>query len=146
MIDKELSRRILIYAGISGGIGVAIGAFGAHFLESFVRPLEYAPEVLQRRIAQFDTGVRYHLIHSVALLALASLPIGPTRLRQWVCRLFMLGVLLFSGSLYVLVLTNQTKLGMVTPLGGLCWIAGWLLLVVLAMRKDGSSEMGKLNR
>ena len=139
MTDDLLSRWILISAAITGGLGVAIGAFGAHGLENALAAMPYEPEVLQRRLAQFDTGVRYHLIHAVALLALASMSIGNAQTRQWIARFFVLGILLFSGSLYLLVLSGQTKLGMVTPLGGLSWIIGWFALIPLAMQRTQES-------
>ena len=132
----QVSRRIVITAAICGALGVAIGAFGAHGLEHHLSAIVSGREIMQRRLAQFDTGARYHLIHAVALLALAALPLGSSKLYRWVARFFLIGIVLFSGSLYLLVLTNETKLGMVTPLGGLSWIIGWCLLVVAAMQKS----------
>jgi uncharacterized membrane protein YgdD (TMEM256/DUF423 family) len=131
------SRQILVAAGICGGLGVAIGAFGAHGLEDYLASLE--PEIVQRRLTQFDTAARYHLMHAVALLAVAALPVENSRHRQWGAGLFVIGIILFSGSLYLLVLTDQTKLGMITPLGGLSWIAGWIVLVFTAI---GTKEHG----
>ena len=163
MIDDSLSRRIIVYAGVTGALGVLLGAFSAHGLERVLSELvkqapietgQTAPietgqndlgepgdtdqieagqtEELKERLSQFDVGVRYHLIHSVALLALSAVPFGSPNSRRWVCRLFLLGIILFSGSLYALVLSNVTQLGMVAPLGGLCWIVGWLMLLQVA--------------
>jgi len=101
--------------------GVALGAFGAHGLRSIVTP---------ERLAVFETGVRYHVVHALAVIAAAwaahAAPqaAGP----RWAGALFVLGVLLFSGSLYLLVLTGVTTWGAVTPLGGLAFIAGWIAL------------------
>jgi uncharacterized membrane protein YgdD (TMEM256/DUF423 family) len=67
-------------------------------------------------------------------LALASVPFGSTSSRRWVARLFVIGLFLFSGSLYALVLSNTPILGAITPIGGLCWIVAWLMLVLVARR------------
>ena len=130
----QISRLMIVTAAICGGLGVAIGAFGAHGLGDYLATINSDPSIVQRRLAQFDTGARYHLIHAVAMLALAGLPLGSSKLYPWVARLFLLGIILFSGSLYLLVITGQTKLGMVTPLGGLSWIIGWSLLAFAALK------------
>jgi uncharacterized membrane protein YgdD (TMEM256/DUF423 family) len=133
MITHEaITRRIIVCAGISGALGVVMGSFGAHGLETFLASGGLDQELVLKRLDQFDVAVRYHLIHSVALLALAALTVGSPSRRRWVSRLFVFGLFLFSGSLYALVLTNTPVLGAITPLGGLSWIAGWLLLPWLA--------------
>jgi len=137
MTDDRLSRQIILFAALCGASGVALGALGAHGLESVLTDRGYEPELVEKRLHQFDTGVRYHLIHAVALLGLAGLSIGGSNdgnstSKRWVGRLFVTGILLFSGSLYALVLSNQTKFGMITPIGGLSWIVGWLCLLRLA--------------
>jgi uncharacterized membrane protein YgdD (TMEM256/DUF423 family) len=68
------------------------------------------------------------------MLTVAGLPLDSSKLFRWVARLFLIGIVLFSGSLYLLVVTGQTKLGMITPLGGLSWIIGWFLLAFVALR------------
>lgn len=100
-----------------GFAGVAAGAFGAHALKGI-----YAPD----RMEIFETAVRYQLIHALALLA-----VGPAGAPSagWA---FLAGILIFSGSLYLLVLTDTRWLGAVTPIGGLCLLAGWLLLAFAA--------------
>lgn len=97
-------------------LDVALGAFGAHALKG-----RLSPEAL----AVFETGVRYQAYHALALLLLAALR-GPDR-AAW-C--FVGGIVLFSGSLYALALTGVRWLGAVTPLGGLLFLAGWLLLAL----------------
>ncbi len=134
----SLSRRIIVYAALSGALGVLVGAFGAHGLDSFLENQGHSPELVAKRLDQFDVGVRYHLIHALALLALAALPLGSVATRQWTCRLFLAGLLLFSGSLYALVLSNTPMLGAITPIGGLCWIFAWLMLVLVARRESVS--------
>ncbi len=123
-------RSILLAAGILGATGVALGAFGAHTLR----------EVLLQRggTIPWDTAVRYHLLHAVALLALAawtrSTPTVPGAV-AWAARLWVIGTVLFAGSLYGLALGGPHWLGPVTPLGGLALISGWVCLAVEAKQK-----------
>lgn len=133
MTDDSLSRRIIIYAAITGALGVTLGAIGAHGLDGILERLGHDQESILEKLDQFDLGVRYHLIHSVALLALAAIPFGSPASRRWVCRLFLLGMVLFSGGLYALVLSSVGVLGMVIPVGGLCWILAWLMLILVAI-------------
>jgi uncharacterized membrane protein YgdD (TMEM256/DUF423 family) len=104
-----------------GFTGVALGAFGAHALKA-----RLSPELL----ATFETAVRYQLIHALALLAVAwavtRWPGRPARASGW---LFVAGTLLFSGSLYAITLTGVRGLGVVTPVGGVALLAGWLCLL-----------------
>ncbi len=113
----------LAAASILGALGVAMGAFGAHALRGRLTP---------DQLASFGTAVQYHLLHSVALLALALWASAAGRSIQLPAALFSAGIVLFSGSIYGLLLTDQRWLGPVTPLGGLCFIAGWLSLLLLA--------------
>ncbi len=116
-------------------LGVLLGSFGAHLMPGFLDAGGGSPEWVEKRLGQFDVAVRYHLWHAIALLALpaATTCLSPARLRivMW---LLVLGIVLFSGSLYLLVLLDASKLGMVTPLGGATWIAAWTLLAVSAFR------------
>lgn len=106
-------RRI---AGWVGALAVAAGAFGAHAIRDQVTP---------ERLDTWETGARYHLIHAVVLLVLALVPEQSAPIPRAVFWLFLVGIFIFSGSLYGLVLLDLPRLGMVTPLGGLCLIAGW---------------------
>ena len=113
-------RTFFRLGALSALIAVAAGAFGAHALRA-----RLAPDLLQ----VFETGARYQMYHALGLLAVAwaagrTDAAGPRR-AGW---LFVLGTLLFSGSLYVLALTGARWLGAVTPLGGVAWIVGWALL------------------
>ena len=114
---------------ILGAAGVALGAFGAHGLKSRV-----GPDLL----VVWETAVKYHLVHALALLATAWAADrwgGPwTTAAGW---LFVVGVAVFSGSLYLLVLSGQRWLGAVTPIGGVAFIAGWVALAVAALRMRG---------
>lgn len=132
-------HQLLRIAAVCGALGVIIGAFGAHGLPDHLAARIDDPEVITKRIAQFDTAARYHLIHAVAILALSAIPCQNVKRQQWCGYLFLVGTLLFSGSLYVLVATNMTWLGAITPLGGLSWIAAWLLVASLKP-ETGSPE------
>ena len=118
--DSAMERTFILIAALAGFVGVALGAFGAHGLRG-----RLTPEML----AVFETGVRYQLVHAVALLAVAALM---DRLSGWLIVtagwLFLSGMVLFSGSLYLLALTGVTILGAITPLGGLAFLAGWACL------------------
>ena len=98
-----------------GALAVVLGAFGAHALEGRVD--EHLRTV-------WDTGARYHLVHAVALVALGAHP-NPPPATGW---LWTMGIVVFSGSLYAMTLSGVRILGAITPLGGLCFIAGWLWL------------------
>jgi uncharacterized membrane protein YgdD (TMEM256/DUF423 family) len=132
VIDDSLGRRTIVYAGILGVIGIICGSLGAHGLDTILAKMEYSPELIEKRLAQFDTGVRYHMYHTVALVAISAIPFGSLAIRCWVGRFMIAGIFLFSGSLYALTLTNQTKFGMITPIGGLCWIIAWSGLIGMA--------------
>ena len=108
------------------GLGVLLGAFGAHGLRA-----RLSPEML----AVFETGVRYHLIHGLAVLAVAwAASRWTSALINAAGWLFVAGILIFSGSLYVLSISGVRWLGAVTPIGGLCFTIGWLVLAIGAMR------------
>jgi uncharacterized membrane protein YgdD (TMEM256/DUF423 family) len=111
---------------LAGAVGVALGAFGAHGLKS---------RVSADMLAVFETGVRYQMYHSLALLAVgwaASRWPGPwSNASGW---LFLAGILIFCGSLYVMTFTGARWLGAITPLGGVAFILGWTTLAIAAMR------------
>ncbi len=108
------------------GLGVILGAFGAHGLRE-----RLSPEML----VVFETGVRYHLIHGLGLLALAlEASRWPDTYVSIAGYLFVAGILIFSGSLYVLAFTGIRWLGAITPIGGLCLILGWGLLAAGVLR------------
>lgn len=116
-----MSRLFLIVGAIAAGIAVTAGAFGAHGLESRVSP---------DRLQTFETGVRYQMYHALALLLVGWMGLQQTApLLTSAGVAFFIGILIFSGSLYVLVLTDTAWLGAITPIGGVAFIAGWGLLV-----------------
>lgn len=128
-------------AGWSGFMAVLIGAFGAHGLPDFLASRhDLGPDLVAKRLDQFDVGVRYHLAHSLALLALALASSGRTerggRLMGWILGLLLAGIVLFSGSLYVLVLSDTPRWGAVTPLGGVLWLVAWGLIATAYRRRS----------
>jgi uncharacterized membrane protein YgdD (TMEM256/DUF423 family) len=120
-----MDRAFLVVASVLAFLGVAFGAFGSHALRARLSP---------ERLGQFEIGVRYQLWHAFALFAVVWLrTIGPDRFSESLAGiLFVAGVVLFSGSLYLLALTGARRWGAVTPLGGLCLLAGWASLAVAA--------------
>ncbi|WCT57278.1 DUF423 domain-containing protein [Paenibacillus kyungheensis] len=122
-----MQRTYLIIGSILGMIGVGIGAFGAHLLE---------PIIGAQLMQTFKTGVEYHFVHTLAIIMVAILAgvIGESSLLRWAGRLFTVGVIIFSGSLYVLSITGIKVLGAITPIGGLCFIAGWFMLALVGAK------------
>lgn len=112
-------------ASVLGATAVVAGAFGAHALKSRLE---------QTQLGAWNTGVEYHLLHAVALLALALYASATGRSITLPAAAFVAGIVLFSGSLYALALGGPRWLGPVTPLGGLCLIAGWLALLLPGLR------------
>lgn len=100
-----------------------LGAFGAHGLEARISDPD--------RLAWWETAARYQLVHALAICAVAAHPARPRAAGA----LFTAGIALFSGSLYVMTVTNVRALGAITPLGGLCLIGGWLALALAAPRR-----------
>ena len=119
-----------VLGAIFGFFGVALGAFGAHGLQGRLTPGE---------LATFETAVRYQMYHALALLLVAAFlsrggPAGGSSLAGWG---FSAGIVLFSGSLYLMLLTGQRWLGAVTPLGGLAFLVGWAALAWGFLKSQG---------
>lgn len=120
-------ERWLVLGAVNAFLAVAAGAFGAHALKA-----RLAPDLL----AIFDTAARYHLSHALALLAVGFLAQHrPGPLVDAAGWSLLAGIALFSGSLYVLALTGTRWLGAVTPLGGVAFLAGWVLFALAAMKR-----------
>lgn len=122
-----MARLFFIAGALAAGIGVAAGAFGAHGLEA---------RVTAERLQTFQTAVTYQMYHALALLFVgwAAVQWGGGAI-QWTGYCFIAGILIFSGSLYLLVLTDTPWLGAVTPLGGVAFLVGWALLAWGLARK-----------
>jgi uncharacterized membrane protein YgdD (TMEM256/DUF423 family) len=116
-----MKKSFVFSACILGALAVILGAFGAHALKE---------KLTAAQLQIFETGVRYHFYHVFALLVTAILyKEYPVKLLLWAGNLFICGIILFSGSLYFLIIAEgMKKLGIITPIGGACFIAGWLLL------------------
>lgn len=106
-----------------GMLAVVLGAFGAHGLKS---------QVSEQMLTNYQTGVQYHFYHALALILLALFITvkGEAVMLGWSGSLFLAGILIFSGSLYLMAITNAKWLGAITPIGGLAFIAGWLVWLI----------------
>ena len=114
--------RLVRLGSLAMALGVALGAFGAHGLKATL-----APDLL----AIYETGVRYHLVHGLGVFVAAWLAgEDQTRAARLAGVLFVVGILIFSGSLYLLALTGVRALGAITPIGGVAWIAAWTILAL----------------
>ena len=113
----------LAVAAVAGASGVILGAFGAHALRARLEPAD---------LAVWHTAVTYHLLHAVAILALALYGQATHQRIGLAAGLMAAGILLFSGSLYLLATAGWRWLGPVTPLGGLCFIGGWVAIFWIA--------------
>lgn len=139
----------LLVGAVSAGVSVAAGAFAAHGLDGyFVQKYgsetrtEGGREMLraEKYLHDFKTGAEYQMYHSLALIAVGLLDerrrTAAARVAGWS---FLVGIVLFSGSLYVLTITGVTLWGMVTPLGGVAFLVGWAALALAAMMKDNKA-------
>ena len=129
-----MHKRFLSTSAILGALAVAFGAFGAHSLKEIVPP---------EAVTTFQTGVQYQMYHALALLATAIIyERFSNKLIRYAGTCFIIGIILFSGSLYMLTLLKATetvglnKIGIITPFGGLFFIAGWLLLFAGVVKKN----------
>jgi uncharacterized membrane protein YgdD (TMEM256/DUF423 family) len=137
-----MGMRIIAVAGALGFLGVALGAFGAHGLETSLKEAVDGA----KRLAWWHTAVQYQLWHALLLLAVGLWrrldAAAPARLLNAAGVLVVVGVALFSGSLYAMTLSGITKLGMVTPLGGLAFLGAWACVAAAALRGPPRSPDG----
>lgn len=119
----QTAKVFLILGGVNAALVVLLGAFGAHGLKA---------RTTAELLAVFQTGVHYHLFHALGLLAvgLVATQISDSAYLRWSAWLMLTGIILFSGSLYVLSVSGLRWLGMITPFGGISFIAAWILFVV----------------
>ncbi|MDR1988930.1 MAG: DUF423 domain-containing protein [Acidobacteriaceae bacterium] len=119
-----MDKTFLFIGAVMGGVSVALGAFGAHGLRARLTP---------DMLAIFETGVRYHMYHALALLLVAAvMPRLDGRAIVVAGWSFLTGIVIFSGSLYALAMTGVTTLGAITPIGGVAFLLGWAALAVAA--------------
>ncbi len=118
-----MSKMYLLIAAVNGFLAVALGAFGAHGLKR---------KLSAEMLAVYQTGVQYHFYHTLALFGVALLmaQLPQSSALRWSGLLFCIGIAIFSGSLYVLSITGMRWLGAITPLGGVAFLAGWILLAI----------------
>lgn len=128
----EKANYWIMSGAISGFLAVALGAFGAHALASRVE---------ESLLEVYRTGVLYHLVHSVVILACGLLLLykDDKRLR-WAATYFLAGIVLFSGSLYIMTVTGARWLGAVTPFGGIAFLSGWTQLAVTGWKLSRASS------
>ncbi|MFY0601537.1 MAG: DUF423 domain-containing protein [Cyclobacteriaceae bacterium] len=118
-----MPKKILLSGAFFCLMSVLIGAFGAHALEQILET--------NGRGGTFEIGVRYQMFHALGLLILGTLSIKkPNKLIAYSAILFVSGIFVFSGSLYILSIYNLSFLGAITPIGGLCFILGWITLII----------------
>ena len=119
----------LIAGAVNGFLSVALGAFGAHMLEG---------RIADKYLATWETAVQYQMFHAVALVAIGILMsgklFGAVSSLNTAGYLILAGIIIFSGSLYVLSLTGISVLGAITPIGGVAFLAGWIMLIVSAVK------------
>ena len=113
---------------LSGLLSVLIGAFAAHILEASLSP---------QRTDTLDTAVKYQIFHTLALFGIVCVDdkILVLRWKKYAAVFFLLGIILFCGSLYLLIAMDSSKLGMITPFGGMAFIAGWAMLFLASIRE-----------
>lgn len=123
-----MQKTFMAWGAVIMALSVAIGAFGAHMLED---------RIGVDAMAVYETGVQYHMIHGIAIIitGLAAGLFGESRKLFWAGVLFIAGTIIFSGSLYVLSISGVKWLGAITPIGGVSFIAGWLILMSSAFSR-----------
>ena len=124
-----MANPLITMAAVNGLLAVMLGAFMSHSLEE---------TITTELLGVFQTGVSYHMYHSLAALATGILShIFPkVRLLKFSAYSFLLGIMLFSGSLYLLALTELPMIGMITPIGGIFFIFGWIMLCIFGAKKQ----------
>lgn len=123
---------LIVWGASLAFLSVLLGAFGAHGLRERI-----APEML----GMYQTGVSYHMAHALALLMLGG-NVGRVRWALAAGWLFIFGVLIFSGSLYLLAVTGERRLGAITPIGGLCFLGGWAAVILGALKTPSEPVEG----
>jgi len=132
---RPLWRRCVLAGALLMAIGVLLGAFGAHVLQARLEP---------HRLASFQTGVQYQVMHALGLLivGLFARVAGEAKHLRWSARLMLAGVVFFSGSIYLMTAGAPRWLGMVTPVGGVSFMAAWVLLAWHALARRDDARAG----
>ena len=124
-----MAKIYLLLAALNGALAVVLGAFGAHGLKQ---------RLSTDMLAVYQTGVQYHFYHTLALLAVALLMLQwpSNNTLRWSALLFCIGIVIFSGSLYLLSISGLRWFGAITPIGGVAFIAGWLALALAVWKAE----------
>jgi uncharacterized membrane protein YgdD (TMEM256/DUF423 family) len=122
-----MAKWMIVLGSLNAFLSVALGAFGAHGLKS---------KLATDMMAIYETGVQYHMVHSLGLLLIGILlrTAPQSNLLNWSGLLLLAGIVIFSGSLYALSITGIRGFGAITPIGGLSFLLGWVLLAVAAIK------------
>lgn len=122
-----MGKMFIFLGSINAFLAVASGAFGAHGLKS---------RLTEEMLTIFETGVHYHFLHALGLIltGIIALKISDSNLVNWSGIFLLVGIIIFSGSLYVLSLTGIRMIGAITPIGGISFLAGWILLAIAALK------------
>jgi len=119
----------IIAGAVNAALAVALGAFGAHALKE---------RLSERYLAIWETAVQYQMFHAIGLIAVGILMsaslLGPSTTLSWAGYLLLAGIIIFSGSLYILSLSGIGILGAITPIGGVAFIVGWIMLIIAAVK------------
>jgi uncharacterized membrane protein YgdD (TMEM256/DUF423 family) len=124
---NKLTRLFVILGSLNAALSVILGAFGAHILED---------QLSDKLMTTFQTGNQYHFFHALGLFAVAFIAsqLTNSKLVKWSGWLMFAGIILFSGSLYVLSITGIKWLGAITPIGGIAFIGAWVILIIAALK------------
>jgi uncharacterized membrane protein YgdD (TMEM256/DUF423 family) len=140
---QKMSKAV-VAAGILGIIGVMIGAYAAHGLEAYLQKQSIGAEDIAKRIDQCDVAVRYHMLHTLAILVLGlSSATNRSRLGTAAMIFWFLGILLFCGGLYSMVFLGKMGHWAIVPSGGLCFILGWFGLVLVGATLKSTSASSR---
>ncbi len=127
-MNSDLQRTALVAGALGALLSVGLGAFAAHGLKAIIDPAS---------LSTFQTGVEYQFYHSLGLILISAIAQSKSSVSLlWSVRLMLSGILLFSGSLYLLALTDISWIGPITPIGGLCFLGAWGCLAAHALRKQ----------
>ncbi len=136
---SEVSRLIVLIAGVLGVVGVAIGAYAAHSLEKYLAEGGIDQVDISKRLERCEVAVKYHMTHVLALLVLGLRDSAANSLpRRAAALFFLLGIALFSGGLYSMVFLGQMGHWAIVPSGGLCFILGWCCVAAMAFTRESS--------
>lgn len=140
MANPNYCRRWLVTGSLCAALAVILGAFGSHGLERQMTDSGKEVREVQKTLDQWETGVRYHMLHALGMIVVSFVIGGSTnRSAHWAGYSFLSGVFLFSGGLYGYVLTGAKPLVLIVPLGGISFIVGWLLLAFFSARRQSTT-------